>query len=102
MGDDNRRCIWAIWLSPFASNGSTRIGTGQGGALAALFDLVTANLVGRFKGRPGLTAYVHVDMKRPVRPVPGVFRLDAWVEREEGRKVFVKACLTDGESAGMQ
>lgn len=38
----------------------------------------------------------HVRMLRPVRPVPGLFMAEAWVEREEGGKVVVKAELSDG------
>eukprot|EP00747_Dinoflagellata_sp_TGD_P172098 gnl/TRDRNA2_/TRDRNA2_207764_c0_seq1.p1 gnl/TRDRNA2_/TRDRNA2_207764_c0~~gnl/TRDRNA2_/TRDRNA2_207764_c0_seq1.p1 ORF type:complete len:241 (+),score=40.41 gnl/TRDRNA2_/TRDRNA2_207764_c0_seq1:66-788(+) len=98
MSEDRTQAIWAVWMAPYSGNGGKRIGTGQGGAVAALFDMATGSLASAYVGRPSPTANLHVDMRKPARPVPGVWRMDVWIERTEGKKILVKATICRGGS----
>ena len=62
----------------------------HGGFVAATYD----EMLGRAQGRPGFTAYLTVQYRRPTPLlVPLTWR--AWMDREEGRKRWVKAtCST--------
>ena len=65
----------------------------HGGLIAATYDEV----LGRAQGRPGFTAYLTVQYRRPTPlMVPLLWR--AWTDREDGRKRWVKAtCHVQGE-----
>jgi hypothetical protein len=78
---DRRRCTWAVSFSPFAENAR---GHGQGGAVAAIFDLATASLGSQLRGGVGgtPTKSLAVRYRRPLVPMPGVFRLDVEVVEE--------------------
>lgn len=71
-------------------------GVVHGGAIPLLFD----DLLGRLAvvgGRPrSRTAYLHVDY-RSVAPIHRMLRVEAHVEREEGRKAFLRGVLLDGD-----
>ncbi len=71
-------------------------GVVHGGAIPMLFD----DLLGRLAvvgGRPrSRTAYLHVEY-RSVAPIDSELRVDAWFEREEGRKRFMGGTLRDGD-----
>jgi acyl-coenzyme A thioesterase PaaI-like protein len=71
-------------------------GVVHGGAIPLLFD----DLLGRFAivgDRPrSRTAYLHVDY-RSVAPIDVMLRVAAHVEREEGRKRFLRGTLHDGD-----
>ncbi len=71
-------------------------GVVHGGSIPLLFD----DLLGRLAvvgGRPrSRTAYLHVDF-RSVAMIDTELRVEAWLEREEGRKRFLKATLSDGD-----
>jgi acyl-coenzyme A thioesterase PaaI-like protein len=71
-------------------------GVVHGGAIPMLFD----DLLGRLAvvgGRPrSRTAYLHVEY-RSVAPIDTELRVDAWFEREEGRKRFLAGTLHDGD-----
>mmetsp|Transcript_40933 Transcript_40933/g.131640 ORF Transcript_40933/g.131640 Transcript_40933/m.131640 type:complete len:225 (+) Transcript_40933:95-769(+) len=41
---DFKRATWAVYFGPYCSNGDQQIGVGNGGAISAVLDLVTANL----------------------------------------------------------
>jgi acyl-coenzyme A thioesterase PaaI-like protein len=71
-------------------------GAAHGGAMPLVFDDILgklANTGGRGLSR---TAYLHVDY-RSVTPVGADLVIDAWFEREEGRKRFLRGTLRDGE-----
>lgn len=71
-------------------------GVVHGGAIPMLFDDVLGRLAlvgGRSRSR---TAYLHADY-RSVAPIDVELRVDAWFEREEGRKRFVRGTLHDGD-----
>lgn len=64
----------------------------HGGFIAATYDEV----LGRAQGRPGFTAYLTVQYRRPTPLlVPLVWR--GWMDREDGRKRWVKATCHAGD-----
>ncbi len=69
----------------------------HGGAIPMLFD----DLLGRLSvvgGRPrSRTAYLHVDY-RSVAIIERELRVEAWLERVEGRKRFLRGTLSDGDT----
>ena len=67
---DSSRGIWGVYLSPIASNGAKSVGTGQGGAIASLFDLATGHVASSYLRSPSPTANLHVDMLKPARSIP--------------------------------
>ena len=67
---DSSRGIWGVYLSPLASNGANTVGTGQGGAIASLFDLATGHVASSYLRSPSPTANLHVDMLKPARSIP--------------------------------
>lgn len=44
----------------------------------------------------GYTASLKIDFRRPVR-TPGVLLCRSWLERREGRKLWVKGRVEDGQ-----
>ncbi len=95
--NDRTRGIWAVWLGPFCSNGSTTMGVGQGGAISAIFDLFTAQLGSIFAQARAPTTQINVSLKRPTTPIPGAFKVECWVEKEENNRIYLKGELTDGK-----
>lgn len=75
-----------------------RNGAVHGGALGLLFDSVlgmtSALLTGNLFQR---TAYLHIDY-RSIVPIEKELRLDAGVDRVDGRKIFVSGRLCDGDT----
>jgi acyl-coenzyme A thioesterase PaaI-like protein len=72
-------------------------GVVHGGAIPLLFDDVLGRLAltgGRSRSR---TASLHVDY-RAVAPIDTELRVEAWFEREEGRKRYVQGTLSDGDT----
>lgn len=71
-------------------------GAVHGGAIPQLFD----DLLGRLAlvgERPrSRTAYLHVDY-RSIAPIDEELRLEAWFEREEGRKRYLRGTLSHGD-----
>ncbi len=64
----------------------------HGGFLAAMFD----ELLGFAQLAPGFTAYLHVNYRRPT-PLNATLHLEAYVDRVDGRKRYVKGvCRLDG------
>ena len=71
-------------------------GAAHGGAVTLLFDDVLGRLAltgGRSRSR---TAYLHVDY-RSITPVDQDLRLECWLDREEGRKRFLRGVIRHGE-----
>jgi acyl-coenzyme A thioesterase PaaI-like protein len=69
-------------------------GFAHGGALAtALDDALGTVLV--VVGRPGVTARLEVDYRRPAF-LDRAYSVEAWLEREDGRKITMSAELRDG------
>ncbi len=66
----------------------------HGGMVAMMFD-VTFGMIIHAIGRPiSRTAFLHVDY-RNVTPIDVPLTVRGWADREEGRKTFVNATLTD-------
>jgi acyl-coenzyme A thioesterase PaaI-like protein len=75
-----------------------RNGAAHGGAIGLLFDSVlgytTVVLTGKTHQR---TAFLHLDY-RAIVPVEKTLQVEAELQGEEGRKVFVEARLKDGDT----
>lgn len=69
----------------------------HGGAVATLFDDVLGWLCVRLGLPPARTAYLHVDY-RSVTPVGRELTVRGWVSRVDGRKVFIRGELRDGDN----
>ena len=69
---DATKAVWAVFMSPYTSNGGEGVGSGQGGAISSLFDYATGHLASAYIKAPAPTAYLNVNMKRPLRKIPGV------------------------------
>ncbi len=75
-----------------------RNGAVHGGAVALLFDSVLGLASSVLTGGPyQRTAYLHVNYRNIV-PIEKELQIDAGVSRTTGRKIFVEARLTDGET----
>lgn len=71
-------------------------GAAHGGAVPLMFDEVLGRLANS-SGRPAQrTAYLHTDF-RSITPIGKELTVKGWVEREEGRKRFLRATLHDGD-----
>lgn len=73
-----------------------RNGAVHGGAIPLLFDDLLGALALAGDRPLSRTAYLHVDY-RSVAPVEQELRFEGWIEREEGRKIFVRGVLRDGD-----
>ena len=74
-----------------------RNGAAHGGAVALLFDSVLGYTAFKLTRSPyQRTAFLHVNYRR-VAPVERQLRIDAGIERVEGRKIFVAGRLLDGD-----
>jgi acyl-coenzyme A thioesterase PaaI-like protein len=75
-----------------------RNGAVHGGALGLLFDSVLGMTSAVITGGPRQrTAYLHINYRQIV-PIEKELRVDAGVERVEGRKIFVSGRLSDGDT----
>jgi acyl-coenzyme A thioesterase PaaI-like protein len=75
-----------------------RNGAVHGGALAMLFDSVLGYTASKLTRSPyQRTAFLHVNY-RNITPIEKELRVDAGIERSEGRKIFVEGRLLDGET----
>jgi thioesterase superfamily protein 4 len=70
----------------------------HGGFVSVLLDEVIGMAVDNLRpqNRSVMTAYLNVDYKKPVR-TPSVVLCRAWVEKTEGRKMFGRGTVEDGE-----
>lgn len=74
-----------------------RNGAAHGGAVALLFDSVLGYTAYKLtRSRYQRTAFLHVDYRKIAR-VERTLRVEAGIDRIEGRKIFVTGRLLDGE-----
>lgn len=71
-------------------------GAAHGGSLPLLFDEVLGRLANSNGRNIARTAYIHVNY-RHITPVGRELRLEATLDREEGRKRYASGLLLDGE-----
>lgn len=75
-----------------------RNGAAHGGAVALLFDSVLGYTTYKLtQSRFQRTAYLHVNY-RSITPVEKPLRVEAGIDRIEGRKIFVEGRLLDGDT----
>jgi len=75
-----------------------RNGAVHGGALALLFDSLLGYTAFKLSESPRQrTAFLHVDYRRIV-PVEKELRVDAGIDRIDGRKIFLTGRLVDGDT----
>ncbi|MEU0494544.1 PaaI family thioesterase [Mycobacterium sp. NPDC006124] len=75
-----------------------RNGAVHGGALALLFDSLLGYTAFKLSESPRQrTAFLHVDYRRIV-PVEKELRVDAGIDRIDGRKIFLTGRLQDGDA----
>ncbi|CAL3963509.1 unnamed protein product [Diplocarpon coronariae] len=74
------------------------IDTAHGGLLCVILDEMIGNAAEyqRSAGTSTMTAYLNVTYRKPVS-TPGTVLVRAWVERVEGRKIFGRGVVEDGE-----
>lgn len=74
------------------------IDTCHGGFLSVVLDEVLGTIAEYHRPAQELTmtAYLNVSYKRPV-PTPGCILVKAWLEKKEGRKMWAKGVIEDGE-----
>jgi acyl-coenzyme A thioesterase PaaI-like protein len=75
-----------------------RNGAVHGGALALLFDSLLGYTAFKLSESPRQrTAFLHVDYRKIV-PVEKELRVDAGIDRIDGRKIFLTGRLLDGDA----
>jgi acyl-coenzyme A thioesterase PaaI-like protein len=75
-----------------------RNGAVHGGSIAMLFDSLLGYTASKLTRSPyQRTAFLHINYRQIV-PVEKHLQVDAGIERVDGRKIFVKGRLTDGEA----
>jgi acyl-coenzyme A thioesterase PaaI-like protein len=75
-----------------------RNGAVHGGAIAMLFDSLLGYTAAKLTKSPyQRTAFLHVNYGR-IAPIEKELRVDAGIDRAEGRKIFVAGRLMDGEA----
>jgi len=82
-----------VTFTPFHLGGN---GAAHGGSLPLLFDEVLGRLANSSGRSIARTAYIHVNY-RHITPVGKVLRLEATLDREEGRKRYASGRLLDGD-----
>ena len=60
----------------------------HGGVISGIYDQLLA-MVGTLQGKAGPTAYLHIEYKQ-VTPLYEKVRFEAWIDRIEDKKIFVK------------
>jgi acyl-coenzyme A thioesterase PaaI-like protein len=75
-----------------------RNGAVHGGAIAMLFDSLLGYTAAKLTKSPyQRTAFLHVNYRR-IAPIKKELRVEAGIDRAEGRKIFVAGRLMDGEA----
>ena len=96
-----QRMAWAVYFGPYATNSRTDLvgDTVQGGAICSIFDLMCAIVAQRAIGGVKIpTGTITVRFRKKVPPQRALLA-SAWLDDMGGRKVRVKATLTDPASA---
>jgi acyl-coenzyme A thioesterase PaaI-like protein len=88
--EDTNRIIGSVTFGPAYEGPPGHV---HGGFIAAMFD----ELLGFAQLAPGFTAYLHVDYRKPT-PLNADLALDAFVDRVEGRKRFVRGVCRLGDT----
>lgn len=89
---EDDRLVGRAW---FGAGAEGPPGHAHGGAMAAVLDEAMGSC-GWLAGYPVVAAHIEADFKRML-PLGTDARLEAWVERIEGRKVFIQGLLADEE-----
>lgn len=86
-----------LCLLSLGSGINGHIDTSHGGFISLIHDegLGLAAETVRPPDKTTMTAYLRVDYKKPLR-TPNVVLCRAWAERREGRKLYVKGSMEDG------
>ena len=96
--DSDRPYGEILSLLSIGSGVNGHIDTSHGGFVSLLHDeclgLAAENL--RPSDKTTMTAYLRVDYKKPLR-TPGILLCRAWGEKKEGKKLFVRGTMEDGE-----
>jgi acyl-coenzyme A thioesterase THEM4 len=85
-------------LVKLGSGVNGHIDTCHGGFVSLLLDEIIGTVAEyeRPADKSTMTAYLKVDYKKPV-PTPGTVLCRAWLEKSEGRKIWGKGTVEDGE-----
>lgn len=67
----------------------------HGGVISLLLDQALGEVAARF-GRPGLTAYLHIDYKSPTQ-LNTPLRIEAWYDRHEGVKTWTRGHIVTAD-----
>ena len=99
-GATHHSLLGAVYFSPHAESGR---GYCHGGSMCAIMDDAVGWMgfcyTGSVKPWNGFTVQVNTSLKKPV-PVHSLLRLNAWVDRLEGkRKVWIKCNLVDPDNS---
>ena len=86
-----------ITLMKLGSGVNGHMDTCHGGFLGVVLDEVIGTVAEneRPKNMSTMTAYLNVDYKAPVR-TPSIILVRAWLEKREGRKLWAKGTIEDG------
>jgi acyl-coenzyme A thioesterase THEM4 len=87
-----------IYLLKLGSGLNGHHNLAHGGFLSVVLDDVigTAADIERPEDKSTMTAYLKVDYRKPVK-TPGVLLARAWLEKREGRKMWGRGTIEDGE-----
>jgi thioesterase superfamily protein 4 len=91
-----------ITLLKLGSGVNGHIDICHGGFVSLVLDEVIGTAADHVKppDKLTMTAYLKVDYKKPV-PTPSVVMCRAWIQRTEGRKMFGRGTVEDGEGTVM-
>jgi thioesterase superfamily protein 4 len=91
-----------IGLFKLGSGVNGHIDTCHGGFVSFLLDEIIGMAAegGRPRDKATMTAYLKVDYKKPVR-TPGTVLCRAWLEKTEGRKMWGRGTVEDGDGGIM-
>jgi len=72
--------------------------TSHGGFVSVLHDEILGIAAQSYRpsDKTTMTAYLKVDYKKPMR-TPGVVLCRSWLEKKEGRKIYVRGSIEDGD-----
>lgn len=91
---DSTRIVYACYLHAWGMNSG---GTGAGGALAAVLDDAVSSIALYHSKSWCFTKSLNLQFVKPVRPVPGVLRIDADIVKVEGNQIFVEASVKNAK-----
>ena len=91
-----------ISLLKVGSGINGHVDTCHGGFLSVVMDEIIGNAAEyeRPRNKSTMTAYLKVDYKKPVK-TPGVILCRSWLEKREGRKMWGRGTIEDGQGSIM-